>query len=426
MTISTLQGKNFVITGKIAGEDRNSAAARVIAAGGHFQKQVTNATDVLIIGADVGRKKTDDAAAKGVPVITWADAVKLMNGGGAVQETAPPTPLSAVNKRTGGPKPGYRQVMPMKCKKADQIPNDSSYVAEMKWDGYRTIAHVNGRTILDSSEGNDFTERFEQVTVELDTWTVPCVLDGEMVQMDEHGHTRFFGLHSGDSRTAKFVVFDVLEAQGTDVRNQPWVERRKLLETIFEALPAPTPHVALAPTFDDAASLLEYAMDNGLEGIVLKQRHSLYHEGARNSSWLKVKVRQTQEFVVIGWTDGEGARAGTAGALLLAVRENLQTGAYWRYIGKAGSGGTYADYQQILARTFNNQPATKGLTAMLESTGGVEGLDLTKAELRKAHFCDPTVVVTCDFAGWSPGDKTYHCSIKGIRDVNPMTVVREP
>src|SRR5207248_2016328 len=126
----------------------------------------------------VGRVKTEKARANGVATISWADAQALISGAPAVTATEPPKPPPGRNQPIPA-QAGYRQVVPMLCKKADGLPS-GDYTYEPKWDGYRLIAHVNGDTILASREGKDLS-RFGHIKAELDQLPVACILDGELV-----------------------------------------------------------------------------------------------------------------------------------------------------------------------------------------------------------------------------------------------------
>jgi bifunctional non-homologous end joining protein LigD len=399
LSVTTLAGANVVITGKIPGETRTSAEEKVAAAGAHVQRGVTKATDILITGDDVGRVKTEKARQLGVATIGWGDAVALMHGT-AVTPTEPPTAAPTRNRPVPATQTGYRQVKPMLCLKTEveDLPTGEGWLYEVKWDGYRAVAHVNGETQLASRQGKDLN-RFEHIKAELDRLVVPCILDGEIVCLDDDGNSNFQALHAGDT-SAKFVVFDVLEAQGVDVRNEPLHKRRELLASILED----GIYVTESPIFESGAELLEYARQNDLEGIVAKRAESVYKEGARNANWLKIKLRCEQEFVVVGYTEGEGNRAGTAGAFLLAVNDGTKTKPKWGYCGSAGSGGTYDDFERIVDQLVEvDEPP-------------VESHDLTKAELRKVTWVKPVVVLQIKFQRWTDDGKLWHPSIQGMRD----------
>src|SRR5207253_2922329 len=152
----------------------------------------------------------------------------------------------------------------------------------------RLIAHSNGETILASRSGKteDFNQRFAHIKAELDQLTVACILDGEIVSLDEEGRSQFHRLHAGETADATFVVFDLLAVQGpnrelADTRHLPLRERKELLREVIDGLT----FVKESPVFEDGEELLEYARQNDLEGIVAKRSNSIYKEDARNDNW---------------------------------------------------------------------------------------------------------------------------------------------
>lgn len=418
MSVTTLVGKNVVITGAIPGLTRADATALLSQHGAHVQKGITNGTDVLIFGNNVGKVKTDKARAKGIEAIPWVDAEALMQGV-AVQPTAPPTAAPTRNQPVPAQQ-GYRQVNPMLCKAADEVPTSGDWFYEMKWDGYRAIAHVNGDTQLASRAGLDFN-RFENIKNELDQLQVACILDGEIVSLDDQGRSEFWRLHKGELERAKFMVFDLLAVQRPDpnpdrelldIRNQPLQVRRELLSKILSG----GVYVTESPLFgaDEREALIQYAQENVLEGIVAKRTNSIYKEGARNDNWLKIKFRLEQEFVVLGWTEGEGRRAGNAGSFRLGVNEGTKTRPKWVHVGDAGSGGTDEEIRAI----------RDSLTPMNAPTLPYEH-KLPAVEVRKTTWVEPTVVLQVRFQKWTPDGKIFHASIQGVRDdKTPIDVKR--
>src|SRR5437868_3820205 len=287
----------------------------------------------------------------------------------------------------------------MLCKKADELPRSGDWIYEVKWDGYRAVAHVNGKTILASRSGKEFVD-YPHIVAELDEMVVPCVLDGEIVVLDEKGRSDLERLHKGESASAKLVVFDVLEAQGVDIRNQPLRERKRLLSRILDG----GTHVIESVVFDEAErdALMQYAVENELEGIVAKRADSVYKEKSREA-WLKIKLRCQQEFVIVGYTEGKGNRQGTAGAFLLAVNDGTKAKPKWGYVGDVGSGGTIEDFEAIRRATV---PET------------VPPIDITgwpKPKLRDVSWVVPTVVIDVKFQRWTEDGKLWHPSIQGLR-----------
>jgi bifunctional non-homologous end joining protein LigD len=419
VSVSTLSGQNVVITGAVPDHTRTQAEALVSSHGAHIQKRVTKDTNVLIIGERVGGTKINAAKKWGTAVIPWSDALALMNGAPAVAAIVPPSPPTKRNQPIPA-QAGYRQVKPQKCKDPEgatpeeKLPKSGDWQYEIKWDGYRAVLHQNGITKLASSGGNDYSQ-YEHIIEEAERLVTPCILDGELIVPEGEGGSNHERLHKGEIASVRYVVFDVLEAMGEDIRSQPLRERRKLLETILEGRGGDC-FITASPVFgeDEREALLQFARDEELEGIVCKRAGSYYKEGARNGDWLKIKLRTEQEFVIVGWTIGQGKRAGTAGSFLLAVNDGTKTKPKWTYVGDVGSGGTDDEIEAIRAE--------------LEPVPGVVGIDpkqFTRAELKETTFVIPETVVRVKFQKWTSDGKLWHPSLQGVRDdKNPKEVTR--
>jgi bifunctional non-homologous end joining protein LigD len=146
----------------------------------------------------------------------------------------------------------------------------------------------------------------------------------------------------------------------------------------------------------------------GLEGVVAKRAGSRYEPGRRTRSWIKVKHRNAQEFVVGGWLPGQGGRSTTLGALLVGVYDD---GAL-RFAGRVGTGFSDADlraWTALLAeRALDHDPFTGG---------GVP---------RDARFVRPELVVEVAFTEWTGEGRLRHPVLLGRRDdIDPATVRRE-
>ena len=179
------------------------------------------------------------------------------------------------------------------------------YIAEPKLDGQRAQIHVaGGRTVhVYSRPGRELLGLPGFAFLRELTWPVESgIFDGEAVAGDGHE-----GIHSvfearGTAGSAMAVVlFDVLHVAGQDVLREPWRDRRKRLESVVEG--AALPGVTLVPTTEDAAGLWDiWVIRGGGEGIVLKERGSLYYPGQRSPAWRKLKAKLTLEVRVTSGT----------------------------------------------------------------------------------------------------------------------------
>jgi bifunctional non-homologous end joining protein LigD len=288
----------------------------------------------------------------------------------------------------------------MLARPADELPV-GYWSYEVKWDGVRCVARVgaDGVTMQSRSGKTDYASRFAHVGEQL-IELQDCVLDGELVTFDGQGRT--FGLARG-AGPAAYVVFDLLERDGASVRTMAIELRRELLDDLFSA--ARLENVIRSPVFRDGPALMRHVAEQGMEGVVAKRDGSMYLDGKRSPYWLKVKLRPEQEFVVVGWTDGKGERAGRIGGLVLGYWEHEEL----RYAGRVG------------CRT-DMDAAVKAAVTPIGSTP----LSVLPKEERDAHWCRPELVVQVAFQRWTEDGRLWHPICRGLRDdVNPDDVRRE-
>jgi bifunctional non-homologous end joining protein LigD len=387
--MSIVENRRVVVTGKVPNESRQTAEAKLREAGAIVQTAVNKDTDILVIGAAVGAKKMNAARELGVVVVPWEEAFGKTSG----SSKAPPAPRA--------PMPTVKQYAPMLCKAAE-LPEQhrdavgDRWLYEIKWDGLRGIATIkDGQVSLQSRSGkSDLTERFPYIVEELSDLK-DCVLDGEIAAMNLDGDD-----------TTRFIAFDIISEDGFDVKGLPLEARRTILDaTVEDGL-----YVCVSPAFDDSEALLKIVVAAGLEGVVSKKWDSKYAEGARNDNWLKYKVRLDQEFIVLGYTPGEGARAWAFGALILGYSEDGQI----KYAGKVGTG-------------FDDQELGKLKELMLPFEVGASPWDLDLPnDLSGSTWIAPSLVVQVAFQKFTEDGLLWHPSYQGVRDdKEPWEVVRE-
>lgn len=235
-------------------------------------------------------------------------------------------------------------LQPMLCQTADAAFSSKDWVYELKWDGFRMLAHGGaGQARLRYRSGLDPTDRFPELTSAIRALPIAdLVLDGEIVALDAEGKPDFHKLafRAQMHRTSEiaraalaqpitYVVFDLLGAAGHDLRNLPLLERKAMLEQILPKL-GPLRYSEHIP--ERGEELLDLVVARGMEGVVAKKANSPYR-GKRSADWLKLKRDPEADFAVCGYTPPKGSRTGL-GALHLCVRVDSQ----WVYAGKVGSG----------------------------------------------------------------------------------------
>jgi bifunctional non-homologous end joining protein LigD len=279
-----------------------------------------------------------------------------------------------------------RRYEPMKAVSADTLPVGRGWVFEPKWDGFRAIVTVSGGDVtLTSRNGNDLTERFRDVarTAALAITTPDAVLDGEICALDDEGRSRFSLLQEG-SGISVLVLFDLLELDGEPLVDLPLTERRARLQRIVGS----DGGVLVSPQFDDGPALLEAARQQGLEGVVAKKAESQYRSGRRSPDWHKLKLRQTQEIVIAGYTRGQGRRVGGFGALVAGVHE----AGVLRWAGNVGTGFSDREIKRLRAVL---KPLERPDSPFAETPKmpRVRGSDIV--------WVEPKLVAEVEFAEWT-------------------------
>jgi bifunctional non-homologous end joining protein LigD len=287
---------------------------------------------------------------------------------------------------------------------SSDVPSGDGWLFEVKWDGYRALAYLRGgEATLVSRNGNDLTERFRTIVnaIPRTVKTPDAVLDGEVCALDEEGRPSFSAMQQGKPGTPiVYEVFDVLEVEGEPLVGLPLHERRTRLAKLLDRR---NRTVRMSETFEDGDALYEAARAQGLEGIVAKRADSSYRQGRRTRDWLKIKTHGRQEFVIAGYTKGQGRRSGRFGSLVLGV---------WRgrelvYVGNVGTGFTDKVIDELLAKL---RP--------LEQKESPFAVVPTMPKVRKADvvWVRPELVCEVEFAEWTHDGRLRAPSFQGLRE----------
>jgi bifunctional non-homologous end joining protein LigD len=315
-------------------------------------------------------------------------------------------------------------VRPMLAVPGELPDDDAGWAYEMKWDGVRAVAYVDGDVRLMSRNDLDVSRSYPEVAGLADQLgSRQVVLDGELVAFDAGGAPDFGRLqqrmHVADAAVARrlsrsvpvvYLVFDVLHLDGRSAIERPYDERR----TLLDAMALTGPSWQTPPAFDGpGGDVLAASLENRLEGVVAKRRSAPYLPGARSPSWRKVKHVRMQEVVVAGWRPGQGRRADTIGSLVMAVHDD---DGVLRHAGGVGTGFTHRALDDLLAM----------LRPLERSTPPVQH-NLPAAETRDVHWVRPELVGEVAFTEWTGDGRLRHPTWRGLRpDKRPEDVVREP
>ncbi|HEX5557333.1 MAG TPA: DNA ligase D [Gaiellales bacterium] len=300
------------------------------------------------------------------------------------------------------------ELRPMLAVPAAELPVRGDWVYEVKWDGYRVIAAVEGGEVtLRSRNGNDLTARFAQVARALpgSLRSADCVIDGEVCALDEAGRPRFSLLQHGGGALTMYA-FDILTLDGRDVTTLPLTERKELLEETL----IPGEVVRLSVAFDDGPALLEQARAHELEGVLAKRPASRYLAGRRSDAWVKVKTQQRQELVIAGYTRGQGRRGNAFGSLVLAVERDGEL--VWA--GNCGTGFDDAELDMLMDRLAPLRRETTPL-GVAPKMARVRAGDVT--------WVEPELVCEVEFLEWTRDGRLRAPSYKGLRDDKPAAEV---
>jgi bifunctional non-homologous end joining protein LigD len=295
-----------------------------------------------------------------------------------------------------------RTYSPMLASPHEGIPAGDGWVYEVKFDGFRTIAYVrHGECKLLSRNDKDLTERFAEVAKEVvkATKSPNAVLDGELCRLDASGRASFSELQQGSGAVVLYA-FDLLELDGVSFLDLPLAQRKNKLKQLLDP---GNRAVRLSEDFDDGEALLAAARERGLEGIVAKRASSRYLPGKRTGEWLKLKLQRHQEFVVAGYTRGEGRRAESFGALVLGVTEEGSL----RYVGNVGTGFDDAEMQRLLSVL---RPLDR------DSSPFAELPKLPRLRLADIQWVEPQLVAEVRFTEWTHDGRLRHPSYLGLRD----------
>ena len=292
-------------------------------------------------------------------------------------------------------------------------PSGDEWFHEIKFDGYRIGARVRKDTVaLYTRNGNDWTTAFPEIAEAVKRLGLDdALIDGEVSVVLADGRTSFQALQNSsraDRGTLVYFVFDLLRLDGPRIAALPLEERKARLKKLVGS--RKTGRIRFSEhVVGHGDAFFAQACRHGLEGIVSKSRDLPYRAG-RHGGWLKTKCVQRQEFVIGGFTDPEGARAGL-GALLIGYYE----GDHLVFSGKVGTGFTYKVAMDLRARLDRLEQKTCPFTPPPPGALG-----------RSAHWVKPQLVCEVVFTEWTSDGKIRHPSFQGLRaDKKPKDVIRE-
>jgi len=367
-------------------------------------------------------KSNDDSARPGEDILAQApESVKsgrtiedVEAGRQASSKPRKTAPRSAARRGKGtvsAGMPGF--IAPALATLRSAPPAGEDWLHEVKFDGYRMMAHVaDGKVRLFTRSGLDWTRRFGSEIVEA-LASLDCgqaIIDGEAVVLGDDGVSSFSALQAALSanRTERMFlyVFDLLHLDGEDLRREPLVERKhRLAELLGEgAFDAGSPLRYSEHFSEPGATMLSHACRMGLEGVVSKRADAPYRSG-RTLDWIKSKCTQRQEFVIVGYLPSTAAGRGVR-SLILAYHDKGRL-TYAGHVGTGFSQANAAGLKDRLDRLKRPKPAFEG----------------RGSRDKKAVWVEPELVADVEFRAWTSDGILRHASFQGLREDKPAAEV---
>ncbi len=294
----------------------------------------------------------------------------------------------------------------------DEIPREGDWEYEVKFDGYRILARVDGKDVrMLTRDGQDWTAKLPAQVKAIRALELKSAwLDGEVVVLDKEGVPSFQLLQNAFSEKSDasiiYYLFDLPYLNGLDLRQLPLKERRRMLEQVLEQ--TDNAHLRYsAPLPEPPQKLLEGACRLSMEGIIGKRAKSPY-AGTRNADWIKLKCRQRQEFVIGGYTEPQGTRK-FFGALLLGVYEDGML----RYAGRVGTG-----FDRALLHSLYRQMHA------LERKASPFARMPAGARRAETHWIAPRLVAEVSFAEWTEDGLLRQATFHGLRADKAASSIR--
>ena len=314
-------------------------------------------------------------------------------------------------------------IEPMKARLVDEPPKHGDWLYELKFDGIRAMATKNDRKVsLVSRNGNKLDGRFPEIVEAVKNLRVrEYVIDGEVVALDEDGRSSFQLLQGlemeGRKAPLRFYVFELLQLDGKSLLGLPLEQRKQVLAKICENVGDPIRYSG--EISGDVKSLLAEVKRRGLEGLIGKQRNSVYEPGRRSGTWIKLKCINEQEFVIGGYTPPAGSRK-YFGAILVGYYEIGKL----RFAGKVGSGFTEKSLSMLHKKFRGEEQDDCPFVDLPSKQGGEWVQGITPSMMKKMHWVNPKFVAEIKFAEWTRDQKLRQPVFLGMREDKAATEVK--
>lgn len=309
-------------------------------------------------------------------------------------------------------------IKPQLCQLVKQAPAGDGWAHEIKFDGYRMHAHIEGdRVRLLTRTGLDWSHKYPGTVEALRLLGVgQAYLDGELCGVRPDGVTSFGLMQSASDGDIEaelvYFAFDLLHLNGSNLAGAPLLERKSALDRL---LAGASPRLRLSDhIIGGGEAFYRHACKAGLEGVVSKRIDRPYRPGNRGD-WVKTKCLNREEFVVIGWTDPEGRRS-KIGALLLGY--HTPEGRLV-YAGRVGAGLTEDELRALWTRM---QPFAVGKMPVDVPPPRASRFG-SPLELSRVHWVRPELVVEVSYLAWTGDNLLRQVTYEGLREDKPAAEV---
>lgn len=353
----------------------------------------TDITEEFLTSVTTGRTMTEIAEGKPSKIQPTLTPHQLVEQTGAKRADQPPF------------------IKPQLASLVNYIPLTDEWLHEIKFDGYRIQAVVkDGKVKLLSRNQQDYSDKFSSIVEQiLQLGITDGILDGEVAVLDRHGITDFSALQSyvkkGKSANLVYFAFDLLHFDRFDLRTLPLLQRKEILKSLVKDSDIRySDHI-----IGSGQAFLQQVSQSGLEGVISKRVNGKY-ESSRSQSWVKIKCKKSQEFVIGGYTHPKGDRSGF-GALALGYYQDGDL----IYCGRVGTG---FDDQQL--------KDIRQALQKLESKENPFDDPPTGEDAKGLQFVKPELIAEVEFGSWTNDNRIRHATFKGLRtDKRPEEIKKD-
>jgi len=310
-------------------------------------------------------------------------------------------------------------IEPMDCLPVAKLPEGPQWLWEIKLDGYRAVAVKSGGAVtLYSRNKKLLNKRFPYIVEPLRGLPEGTVVDGEIVALDDDGRPVFNLLQNFTSESARirYFLFDLLCYKDHDLTRLPLIKRREILGSLikFDA-----GRVKISDFVEASAEqMLSAVREQRLEGIVGKQKDSVYEPGKRSGAWIKHRVNLGQEFVIGGFTPGPHG--------LDAIIVGYYCDDELIYVARTRNGFVPASRHRVFEKLRPLVTPECPFVNLPETRKARWGEALTAEKMKKCVWVRPEVVAQIEFLEWTEGDRLRHSKFVALRDdKDPRKVVKE-